>query len=795
LRANASINILPPPVFRQLKSQLQLVSNDNDQEIPRRAEASYQYALAVLGQSQSKRADDEEIEEGLDMLCQAAVFGNQKAQCILSIVHEAFGRSAPFGADIEIPWLVEGTIQGSMTARRRLQLLDCHDYSEAMKTLRCKYGGIGLEVNIDNEELDDYVDMHYISHYSSPRMLQILAYAGRTDDVRGILLLNRYDIDEPDAWGETALLVACRSGHAEIAKLLLRAGANPRIPSMEMLTPLHFLSAFDDDDIPTIARLMNDNKVDIEARSINGRGFNIRVDCQFGKADGTPLLWAVAAGNLVATQTLVELGADPFDISGANVPVSSSWGDNFHLSPVDFAALKHQHIILEVMLNHSRRQSAEICEWHLNNNYRLLAPNPEFATLAMFWAIDYSSESILERLIIHGGTHQEACKKTIQVLIEHGASTAEIDNQGRSALEHASLQGQRFLIRFLLDHGGSEILASSSRLLLQMAHNTVRVHDYSSFDMLIHHAESIGTVFDDDDMEHFCARAAELGDNIFYIDFYLDDKRWNNVSNRNDGELFERAILKGHFGMARQIFEKGHVDLSKRLYPENGHSSATILGRLIARAKRYKNAVEKIEFFLSLVEASDEVFYNVITVFEMELTACHAACLHANFRPGLAASGPVIDAILKHFNQECYLNAQVSGGMCAGYTALHFAISDGNVPAAARLLETVINRNIVNDQGETPLDMVKMRWRNQRQFMAGVPLEERPIRKARHDQITEKLTHLLCRAGAVCRKYSMMVRKLEANTIRVEIFESDISDEATLNSNCKCLLLYNLIYL
>ncbi|KAI9766568.1 MAG: hypothetical protein M1839_004878 [Geoglossum umbratile] len=139
-----------------------------------------------------------------------------------------------------------------------------------------------------------------------------------------MLGLGYYDINEPDLWGETALLVACRTGHSRIAKMLLDSGANAKIASIEDLTPLHFLSAIDDRDIPDIGKHLLNNSADLEARSTSGKGFNFRLDCQFGLADGTPLLWAVAAGNLTATRTLVELGADPFDIKGGHLPVSKS---------------------------------------------------------------------------------------------------------------------------------------------------------------------------------------------------------------------------------------------------------------------------------------------------------------------------------------------------------------------------------------------------------------------------------------------------------------------------------------
>jgi ankyrin repeat protein len=55
--------------------------------------------------------------------------------------------------------------------------------------------------------------------------------AGRLDVVRRLLSHGCGDIDSRNSFGETALLHACTSGHAEIARLLLDAGADSSIPT------------------------------------------------------------------------------------------------------------------------------------------------------------------------------------------------------------------------------------------------------------------------------------------------------------------------------------------------------------------------------------------------------------------------------------------------------------------------------------------------------------------------------------------------------------------------------------
>jgi ankyrin repeat protein len=769
-RTLATLLLLPPAVLDQLNTQLELVQANSTERMTRRAKAAYQYAIGAFNRLRLTEAADTEIEKPLIMLCQAALFGNQQAQCFVNLLHESFGQAAPFSSEIEIPWLVTGTIHGSMAARKRLETLDPQEHRRAVNILRHEYAGLGIKIESIEEELDDYIDLHLAGiKHSYERLLHILAYRGRISDCRTMLKLGYYDVNETDAWGETALLVACRTGHAQIAELLIESAADPRIASNEKLTPLHFISAFDDVDIPHIGKRLFDCGAELEARSISGKAFNFRLDCQFGLVDGTPLLWAVAARNLTATRTLLELGADPFDAEGGNLPVSKSWGSTVHFSPVDFAARMHQYRFLEVMLGYCRKQAIKTCEWNLNNNFRFMAPYPEFAALPMFWAVNYTDLGLMERLLLHGRDYQIACKQTIQTLVDHGASTSEVDNRGQSALDIASSQGQLFLTAYLLQQE-SDLSGLQPQHLLELLFNTTRINDYASFNLLLDHAERVNQLnLDDDSMQHFYALTAERTNNISFIDFYLDSQRWSSISNRDDTEVFERAILKGHFDSARRIFEQGRVNIRKRLLQGEGDYSTTF-GRLIIRAKKFKNAVDKVKFFLSLTGSIDDVFFKVARIHDMELTALHLACLYANYLPGLAASGPVMEAILENYSEARHLNARTLGDRSAGYTALHLAVEGGNLPAADRLLQTNINTNILNDEGETALDKVKMRWRNQARFMTDVPSEEKQAKQERHDKITERLTYLLERAGAICRKYFALVKKVDENTIFMEVF-------------------------
>jgi len=781
-RRFATLQLLPSTVITELQTQLDLVGGDDRENQTRRAKAALQYAVITFGMLRSiDTASKEMIEVALGMLCMAASYGNQMAQCIVGSLHETFDKPSPFNTDVEVPWLVNGTVHGSMTARKRLMSLCLQEYDRAMYRLRHEYAGVGLDAEFKENELKAFDLVVRGETAVNTCVLHRLANVGKVEPFRRILGLGCIDVNEIDAWGETALLVACRSGHSRIARMLLDGGADASIASKEGLTPLHFLGALEDNDIPEIAIRLLENKAKLEARSTDGKIHYFMLDSQFGKVEGTPLLWAISSGSLTAASVLVELGADPFDIEGEKVPVTTSWGNHVHLSPIDYAARMHQHDFLEVLLNHSQLQSATTCSSKLNNGFRLVAPQPNFAVLPLFWAVDYMSESLLGRLLLHGNNHQSACRRTIQILVDHGSDPSELDNRTRSALEVASLQGHPFLTAYILQfHTDLSKLTPSQ--FLELLFNTVRVRDYTSFNLLVEHSPGID--MDDDLVDHFFARTTEITDDVSFIDFYLNGQRRDSRTNSNDNEVFERAILQGNFTIAQRIFEDGHVNLRRRMVNEWGNES-TIFGRLLARSKKYYNAVDKIRFFLSLTQGGDEVFFNVGRVHDMEMSALHVVSIHADYRPDLVSSLPPMNAILEKYYEDSHLNACVSGGRYAGCTALHLAIDGGNIDSAGRLLNEGAETDIVNDQGETAFDLVKIRWRNQARYMTDLPHDRWRAAREDHDRITERLTDLLERHDAKARKYWGMVRKINPILIQLEVFGHSASDDVLLNSASK----------
>jgi ankyrin repeat protein len=165
------------------------------------------------------------------------------------------------------------------------------------------------------------------------------ARAGDRDAVR-TLLKQGADVNQTAGDGVTALHWAARRGDAEMANLLLLAGANTRAATRSgRYTPLHLAA---ERGSAAIAKALIDNGADVEAGTTTGAtalmfaaaaGDTATVSALLdAKANAnaaesfrgqTPLMWAAAANRVDVVKLLIARGADP----------------NKGTSVIDFAAL------------------------------------------------------------------------------------------------------------------------------------------------------------------------------------------------------------------------------------------------------------------------------------------------------------------------------------------------------------------------------------------------------------------------------------------------------------------------
>lgn len=105
------------------------------------------------------------------------------------------------------------------------------------------------------------------------------------------------DRDAKDKLGRTALYIATVWGHAEIANILLRAGANSRLVDNDFRTPLHLLCE------KTWNAIVGE-----QVRALLKSGADLNAADRDGR---TPLHYGVSRGQMELVELLLNLGADP----------------------------------------------------------------------------------------------------------------------------------------------------------------------------------------------------------------------------------------------------------------------------------------------------------------------------------------------------------------------------------------------------------------------------------------------------------------------------------------------------
>ncbi|KAH0565991.1 hypothetical protein GP486_000618 [Trichoglossum hirsutum] len=768
-----TLRIVPGPVVRQLEDQLEAVALNKEMHNARRREAAFQYAVMTLSRLQLCQTSDERIQKSLDLLLLAAKLHHKDSKGIVGWLFDAFGKQLSPEDTVreEDDWLPQAMLDGSETARRRLSTLDESGYLSRLIELRTECGGIGLDLPsswIIPSVQHFYETLREFSQYSNNlnsvmSYLFIFATTGRYDLMRELTEEPNVDVNwTTDKWKESALLMACRSGHRSVAQLLLERGADPTIASQEGVTPLHFLSSFDDGDIPEIARLLIENKALLEARSSSAATYHTVIDSTYGQINGTPLAWAVAANNVVAAKTLVNLGADPFDEEAKSYPVDDKWTTFAHTSPVLYASIKHQYKLLDELLplEHSGVPDTSYTgtRWKLNNCLRKLGTLGEVDhSTPLAYCVRYSNEGFLHRLLLHGKDHELAFKKTFELLVERGSDPFDVDGKKNSALWMAVEFGQPFVFKYLMEWGDG-CLRPSAMEWLQNIGRTVTLEDSIMFDTLMRY-QCISDISIADWTRYF-GSMSDLTNNVKYLEPFKQQLDPHHDFTDHLG----RALSRGHSETARWFYEHANCGLTR---VDNG-DDFSVLGRLLMASKHDVNRAAAVQEFLELPNLPEEAFEDAMRFGESKLTALHGAAIFAEYRLGLVMAGSVFQMVLDKFHEPHHLNFQVTAGGYAGYAPLHVAVEAGNVEAVRSLLEEEdLDVKILTAKDESAVDLLFKRFKNQKQDLHfwEVPEENQTAEDMKHWERTLELYGLLASAGAKGHKFLAAVVRPEPDDI------------------------------
>jgi len=231
------------------------------------------------------------------------------------------------------------------------------------------------------------------------------------------------------------LFSATLNGRVELVKYLLASGMSAKSGDLRRAHFLHNLFKFEDETIPEIANLLVASGADVNAR-VGGRSIfgETLLGSLFIDSSGPPLMTNTWAGNETAVRTLLQLGADPL-LRKFESEDSSSWPNSLEL-----AVSLHLYNITDMMLENIIARGLGACR--------------EVKSVICHLA---QRGDILHRWLLHGSNYVIACRKTIDVCLQHGCSFSEESEQGSIPVSQTVAMNPclRYSLKALLDAGAN----------------------------------------------------------------------------------------------------------------------------------------------------------------------------------------------------------------------------------------------------------------------------------------------------------------------------------------------------
>ncbi|KAI4779146.1 hypothetical protein E4T52_05970 [Aureobasidium sp. EXF-3400] len=248
--------------------------------------------------------------------------------------------------------------------------------------------------------------------FTTMTRMGLAAYNGHGRILEHILSVESADVEEVDAWGRTALLLASEGGHSNTLQMLLDAGAVLDAQCGEYGTPLHVAST---DGHDNIVQMLLDKGADVNDQS----------------GDHTALQAASARGHYKVVQMLLNKGAD--------VNVQGRWYGN----ALEAASYRGHDKIVQMLLDKGADVNAQ----------------DGLYGSALLLASAEGHEKIVQMLLDKGadvnqrgryGTSLEIAssrghENVVQVLLDHGADVND------AAIRAAHSNGHDEIVQMLRD--------------------------------------------------------------------------------------------------------------------------------------------------------------------------------------------------------------------------------------------------------------------------------------------------------------------------------------------------------
>lgn len=722
-------SILPISIRREIIDQMKNVANSANEEETRRITARFEHAIMILSYPDIWQSNPSLIPSALHHLHLAAVSGYHPARSMAGKFHSLFGAEMPECAQTEVEWLSQASLKGSLTAMQRLKLLAPAQYLEVFRLIRCQYNGSFVEGELwPNTELL-LVLIRCGSIDVPPNFIHNLAALGQIDSLRRLSGLSPSLFNTQDLLGETPLVTACRCGQAEVVTLLLELGADPKIATHSGVHALHFLSAFEESAIPKVAKILAQKGAALEAHCSRGQNYQQGLDGRFDVEAGTPLLWAVIAGNIQAIRSLLDLGADVFAYKKIT-PWTFSNDVLIDSSPLESAIGRYRFDIVELLLESCENKDKRKQKL---NELRLVGPNVRAAPLLT--ALSKRHDGILRTALSYGSRFQDAQLMTVKTLIGYGANPLQISREASGYSIHPLLlvcqDNSLLLLRYLWNHSGGRFRPPVAKVFIECLEIAMQNTNRDVFDFLISHADD---VFLGDSLTHVTSalvKACSGYIDIHYVSSFISlayrtlqcsttsQTAAINPCRPNFSAPLLASLLAGNIEVASLLL----------LYGESDIVSEGLLFQMIWLDACYPIATNRLDILLNLAYlfpspiSKEDLFWgtgrNGNDDRQIQLTALHFAfssqandLQDANQRFILAQKNKnILSRIIEDFHEPHFLNAQIetSSSVNAGDTALHIAAREGCLDLIFWILGEpqgpYFDLNLRNACNETVLDI------------------------------------------------------------------------------------------
>ncbi|KAF9461248.1 hypothetical protein BDZ94DRAFT_1168109 [Collybia nuda] len=561
----------------------------------------------------------------------------------------------------------------------------------------------------------DTLDKVFVNHRGDG-LLHMAAAMGNLIALKHLIEVYNPNIDIPNrAEGDTPLLSACRGGHLDCALFLLERGASANGATFTDDTPLQWLCAFTDADMPIIAQKLLACGASLKSvRNYRLTRHAVWADPEYLFILPTsPLSRAVMMNSLPAVKVLLASEADPLDgLSASEFPSTC---------PIVLAAVLTLPRILEVMLACVDTGGMEISRIFTDMEMLLISTN-KVATV-----VDPTSlESRLSRI---GPNYKAVMYETLELLQSRDRRNRRWETEGN---DHRALAEKTMLAK-MVSLGSVDVVDS----LLRLGHSIhgqpnacpivecVRLNHEALFRLLVGHGANIFTkVSTSNGAQHSLLqvsadRPSQSRPGIFIPRYLLRMGIPADPLRDGSRSAFASAVKNQDFELADLLLRHG-ADIDFAYTPLDSMHWITIFGELV-QSPTEKN-IESIRYLLGLhtttalpnehraahrmlqehgVQRQGNRLPSFIVDTENQLSVLHLAATH-DLRSDSEALilGRIVTDILtenKFSVEEAINNCHPSVG-----TALWAATLCCNLEVVSALLEKGANPNLAFN-GITPL--------------------------------------------------------------------------------------------